>query len=168
MNERETPMLSSEGRARREAMLGELVVTMDRIHRRHRARRRTVACAGIVLLIASLAVLALSPAQRRPREGTLVRDDDLEEPITVPVGVEPTESGPRDWIVHTDPAILQRVAVTPTVRILRVDDDGLLDMLAAMNRPTGLIRCGGRVRLTAEVVDPISTGGDEGAPGSSL
>jgi hypothetical protein len=36
-----------------------------------------------------------------------------------------------------------------------IDDDALLDELAAIGRPTGLIRAAGSVRLTARIADPV-------------
>ena len=60
----------------------------------------------------------------------------------------------------------QIVRHAPRTGLIRtIDDEELLVRLAENNRPTGMIRTEGRVRLTQAVVGPA---GDRSAGGSSL
>ena len=140
MNEQDRSSLSDAGQVRREAMLGEIVAQMQRLHRRRRAQRTAAASACMVVLLIGLSLLAM-PAR---------------EPATdSPPMVKAPEPAPKTSIVfvRTDPSVLQRFAARPTSRTVLLDDEALLDELAAMNRPAGLIRVGDRVWLTADVVD---------------
>jgi hypothetical protein len=56
-------------------------------------------------------------------------------------------------IVHTDPTVLERCRARPTGSVLRIDDRTLLTALVSINRPAGLIRIDGQVRLSAPVTD---------------
>jgi len=140
MNEQDRSSLSDAGRVRREAMLGEIVAQMQRLHRRRRVRRTAAASACMVVLLIGLSLLAM-PARGPAPDSRMV----VEKPEPAPgVSIE---------IVRTDPSVLQRFAARPTSRTVLLDDEALLDELAAMDRPAGLIRSGGRVWLTADVVD---------------
>jgi len=140
MNEQDRPPLTATGRVRREAMLGELLVQMQRLHRRRRSQRTAAASACMVAMLIGLSLLAM-PA-RRPSADTPILAD-----APTPASKISIE------IVRTDPSILDRFAARPTSRAVLLDDEALLDELAAMGRPTGLIRVGDRVWLTADVVD---------------
>jgi len=142
-----TDALTPEGCDRRDAMLDDLVLRMGAIHRGRRARRRTVAGGSVLVLTAAITVLAIAP-WRGPG------------PVPVPVQGQPavarsgTAPAPPDIrIVSTDPGVLDRYITTPRRYTVEIDDRTLLDELAAIDRPTGLIRTAGRVWLTADVID---------------
>jgi hypothetical protein len=139
MSEQDRSSLSETGRARREAMLGELVGQMQRLHHRRRVQRTASASACMVVLLIGLSLLAM-PARR---------------PATHLPRVAQTPKPAADAsieIIRTDPSILERFAARPTSRAILLDDEALLDELVAMGRPAGLIRSGDRVWLTADVV----------------
>jgi hypothetical protein len=140
MNEHDRSALSDAGRARREAMLDELVVQMQRLHRRRRAQRTAAASACMVALIIGLSLLAM-PA----------RGPAIDTPPIVQARQPARETSIE--IVRTDPSVLERFAARTTSRAVFLDDEALLDELAAMGRPAGLIRSGDRVWLTADVID---------------
>ena len=138
MNDQRDIQLSPAGEARRDAMLGELIGTMRRVHRRRRTRRAALATACMIALSGSLTALVLL-SQSPPQQG------------------ERLVEGPRPSavfaMVSTDPGVLQRYGARPTSAVQLIDDDALLAELTAIDRPTGLVRSGGRVWLTENVVD---------------
>ena len=131
--------------SRKSAMLGELLDDMERVHRRRRAMRRVRSAGGALVILLALVVLLLPEPATRIEPG----DSDGTNRIVA-------EAAPRSTveIIRTDPGVLDRYAARPATRVRIIDDDELLAELAAMNRPAGLIRMGGEVRLTADVVDP--------------
>ena len=152
MSDPQSESLSSHGRARREVMLEELIQAMDRTHRRRRARRRLLAGAGCVCL-ALVLVRLLLPVPSGPRYE--------HQSAGLSGGHAVSTAGDQDRrgytviadIVQTDPAVLERCRARPTGSVLRIDDQILLTTLASINRPAGLIRIGGQVRLSAPVTD---------------
>jgi len=57
-------------------------------------------------------------------------------------------------IVHTTPPPPQQLITSGNVSIVQtLSDSELLEMLAAMNRPAGLVRAGDRTWLTRSVAD---------------
>ena len=118
--------------ARRDAMLGDLVATMERLHRRRRIRRR---------LVTSAAVLALAAGS------TWLIASQQTTPVT------PAEDRVVTTPAESNGPIIRRVGLHRTGRIHSVDDDELIARLAEIDRPTGLIRSEGRVWLTESVVD---------------
>ncbi len=123
MTERARTALSPAGRARRDAMLDELVGYMRRTHRLRTIRRRLsnlVAVGGLGMLIGAAAWVFGS---HRPSEG--------------PPG------GGRDDVSPPAHRVLVR----------QIDDSELLRMLAEIGRPAGLVRSGSRVWLTNAVTD---------------
>ena len=151
MNEHDQSPLSDAGRARREAMLGELITQMQRLHRRRRVERTAAASACLVALLIGLSLLAMparGPATHLPRVAETPKP-------AADASIE---------IVRTDPSVLQRFAARTTSRAILLDDEALLDELAAMGRPAGLIRSGDRVWLTADVIDQPPANGDMSPP----
>jgi hypothetical protein len=120
--------LSAAAAARRDAMLPGLLLAV----RRRRHRRRLLQASAALLLVA-LGAWALVPAPRP----------------APPAAVSA-------WtVVHDDPNVLARCAVANRTRPeWFVDDAGLAALLAASGRPAGLVRCGGRVCVSAAAVDP--------------
>ncbi len=132
--------LSPAGRRRRDTMLGDLLRTMGAVHRRRRRRRRARATGALIAL--AVALTAAVPAFRLPR---------------VP-GPPPRAAAPRVTVefVVSDPTILDRCAIPPSMarRTTILDDEALVTALAAIDRPSGLVRTGGRVWLTNDVLGP--------------
>ncbi len=123
MTERSRTTLSPAGRARRDAILDELVGYMRRTHRLRTIRRRLldlVAVGGLGMLIGVAAWVFGShwPPDGLPRGGR----DEVSPPA-------------------------HRVLVR------QIDDSELLRMLAEIGRPAGLVRSGSRVWLTNAVTD---------------
>lgn len=145
------PVLSTRGRARRDAMLAELTTAM-RTHHTRRRRRRRVAVAGaalaVIAAIPTLAMIATSAPDRAERM--------VVAPAPLPTGVVEPAADPATSIicVRSDPSLVERYAVhglRPSIE--RIDDDGLLDMLAMLDRRAGLVRNADGVRLTKDVTD---------------
>ena len=134
--------LSQTGVQRRADMLGELQGAMRQVHRRRRALRRVVAASCLLLALLAASVPFWRPG---PAPHQVVLEDPAPAPPAPVVDL---------IIVHTDPTVLARYTPRPQSRTERLNDDALLAHLASINRPTGLIRMGGEVRLTANVVDP--------------
>jgi hypothetical protein len=123
---------------RRETMLGELLETMRRHHRRRRVRRGLGAAAVTALVAAGGAWIV-----RAPQPAETVRLAEAAAPRVVVV------SGSHR---------------TGVVRV--IDDDGLVERLAEIDRPAGVIRSEGRIWLTSAVADAdLET---ETAPAPSL
>jgi hypothetical protein len=134
--------LSADGRARRDAMLGTLVGDMQRVHRGRRRRRRSVASVAIVLCAAAIAWPLLRPV-RAPVGDLVARGVDA------PAVPRPVV----DYaVVNTTSGLTERLAARPPALVERVGDAGLIAALAAIDRPTGLIRRGDRVWLTDDVL----------------
>lgn len=161
--------LSSQGRARREAMLGDLQRRVRRHARARSIRSGVIACAALGAL-ASLSVFLT------PRAAP-----ELAEMKGPPITPDAAPSTPRVQIVRTDPDVLARVTLPPSTGVLvrltvhdagapsieRIDDDELIHVFAEMGRPTGLVRSEGRVWLTAEVAfgQPMPAGEDSAGSG---
>jgi hypothetical protein len=119
---------------------------MRRVHVRRRARRRMVYTTAPALLMA----LALVAALR------------MLTPATPPIaGQLGGAADPPPQLQASDrlAAIIEFVRTSDgthqsgAANIVLIDDDQLLDVLASINRPTGLVRAGGRVWLTDAVAD---------------
>ncbi|MBT8485070.1 MAG: hypothetical protein HKO59_09685 [Phycisphaerales bacterium] len=134
---------------RKAALLERLVEEMDELHQRRRRRRRIAAACG--LIVAGTVAATLMPIPSSPTAAVVTA-----EPEPAPT---PDASVPVDAIVRiaTDPTVTQRLRIATPHRITRLDDASLLDTLAQIDRPTGLVRSGGRAWLTNAVVDPLPT-----------
>ncbi|MCP4590693.1 MAG: hypothetical protein GY842_08110 [bacterium] len=141
--------LSPAGLDRKETMLDELCAAVRETHRARRRRRRFVAAGGSFCLILALAWLGWSVSVI-PSDGGMIAkvpitDRHSHEVLTVP--------RPSIIRVATDPTVLERYRARSTAVVERIDDRILLNTLASIGRPAGLIRYGGRIRLTAAVTD---------------
>jgi hypothetical protein len=145
MNEHDQSHLSASGRQRRARMLEELTTTMRCVHRDRRLRRRAAAGTFMIATLVALSMLSM------PERASVGERLDM---VLTPPQPTPGSSEPSVRIVRTDPSILDRYVSRPSSSAIIVDDEGLLETLAAINRPAGLIRSEGRVWLTANVVDP--------------
>ncbi len=123
MTERSRTTLSPAGRARRDAMLDELVGYMRRTHRLKMIRRRLVDAVAVVGLGMLLGIAAWVFGSHGP-------SDDP------PGGGLVESSRPADRVL-----------------VRQIDDSELLRMLAEIGRPAGLVRSESRVWLTNAVTD---------------
>ena len=127
MNENERSQLTSDGEARREAMLDELVGTMERVHHGRRVRRRVGSTLAVLTIFAGIAWvigLQLSAGDRG-----------------------------RPEIVKNQPPQQLPELIAPEPRIRMVNDDELVALLAQLDRPAGIVRSEGKTWLTNAVTD---------------
>ncbi len=147
--------LTPPGARRRDEMLRELQAAMPRIHR---ARRRRRAALGGALMIAAAGATAIVALPRRPQPPAPVARTTPTHPDT-PGEATHTTGALRSVLVFDyvapSPHVVDRTAARGTGVIEFVDDRGLVAVLAAMNRPAGVVRRGDRVWLTADVVDEL-------------
>ena len=165
MNDTRRDDLSALGQSRRKAMLGELVESMDTLHRRRRVRRRLGTGVGFGMAALSLMVFAGPSIFRSvPRRVAVVQPDPTPERSGPDLEVRPWHLGIE--IIQTRPEIVAQYAprlstpihvqhvsprLTSTVEV--IGDRKLLQMLALMDRPAGLVRAEGKGWLTAPVTD---------------
>ncbi len=139
-----TEQLHPEENNRRETMLDELIVAMRHHHRRRR-QVRTAAAWGLLLAVAG---------------GTwIVRAQQVAQPA----GFDDTRVDPP--LVEAPVTRVQRVSGDYRTGLVKViDDDELVERLAEIDRPAGLIRTEGRAWLTSAVADAEIETGDEPEP----
>jgi hypothetical protein len=137
-----TPPLSSAGAVRREAILRDATAAMSRLHRRRRAGRRAAALALVIAPVAVITALAARPAPTGPGVTEAIAARPAVELITV----------------RSDAGILARYAPAETFTARILDDQMLVETLREIDRPAGVIRMGGRVMVSATVVDPQPSG----------
>jgi len=157
------PPLSAAGQARRDAMLGDLLGSMRRVHARRRARR--VGAAGLaVVACVGIGVVALRPsspaASNDPAPRTVESPRIAESPRPRVAPVAPSGPVIEYAEVRTDDSSLDRLRARRSGVIERIGDDALLATLADLGRPTGLIRTAGGVRVADAVVDPPAGRGE--------
>ncbi len=109
---------------RRREMLGELLTSMRRLHRRRRAQRHVLAMSCLLVAAGGLWMIGLqhTPVLERP--------------------------SPRGMGAATVVIVTKR-----TGRIRNIDDGELLRRLSEIDRPAGLIRTADGARLTNAVTD---------------
>lgn len=127
MNEHERSQLTRDGEARRDAMLGELLGAMQRVHHGRRVRRRVVSGLAVLAIFAGIAwvVGSQSLSSDRAQPNRFVKLPQLPVP---------------------DAPVNERLIQT-------VDDDELVALLAQLDRPAGIVRSEGRIWLTNAVTD---------------
>lgn len=147
--------LSSAANQRRDQMLHDLIEDMQRIHRARRVRRFAAVAATPLLLLAIVFAWARWPGPHAPSSGG---------GSNIAQGSSPAASLLRPaaiiTVVHTDAGVLDRYRATSTTAASQtsmLDDAELLDALANINRPAGLVRTADRVWLTRSVTDEAST-----------
>ncbi len=131
MNDPGPATLSPAGEARREAILEELIGHMQRTRRRRERRRRLGAAAALVLLGCSALWLG-------------VRREAAERPTG--------EDAPAAFTAHR-PRVILWTGRTGLVR--EVGDEDLLELLASIGLPAGLVRTEGRTWLVAPDGGPV-------------
>ncbi len=136
MTDHERTQLTPVGEARREAMLGELVGAMQRVHHGRRIRRRVASALAVVAIFAGMAWVIGSQ---------LTVGDRVVPQIVVDRPQQQAPDAPT-----TEPLI--RLARRTGV-IRTVDDDELVTLLAQLDRPAGIVRSEGEIWLTNAVTD---------------
>ena len=127
MNEYERSQLTPEGEARRDAMLDELVGTMQRVHRGRRVRRRAASALAVLTVFAGIAWVIGSQSLFGDR------------------------ARPTTFVERPQP---QLPGTPPTERLIQmVNDDELVALLAQLDRPAGIVRSEGKTWLTNAVTD---------------
>ncbi len=147
----EKVQLSPQGEARREAMrrmLSGAVVAAAQSRRRRRTAFGVMAMAGAVLM---LGVINQAPNQRGASTSARI------------------ESGratklPIQW-VNTRSDIMKQYVVQCSDPIERLNDDQLLEEMADLGRPSGLIRIEGRSMLVDHFAVNLPHGADHAWPG---
>jgi hypothetical protein len=148
MNENEPTTLSPAARARRDAMLDDLVHELNATQRRRRARRRVLAtafCLGAVLLAIRFWPIA-ADRPGGPRQ-TASRDRDPAPPRLQPV-IRRSESCVT-MIVPTDPTVLERFRASPPRRVVRIDDRALEETLRTLDLSLETVREDSRIQSKA-------------------
>lgn len=131
--------LSDRGRARRDAMLADLLDELA-----HRAQRRRIRRAGMVGSMAIVALLLTASLAYRPQPA---------QPAG-PIVLEPrtTPAPPHASLItriSTAPDIRDRYAAVPHSIIQRIDDERLLSELESLGQPSGIIRIAGKAMLAS-------------------
>lgn len=178
MTESANEALSRAGEMRREAMLDDLLDVMARTQRARRTRRRTIA-ATATICVSVLAVWVVGPfsgVDSNERVSPIADNGLGRDPTTTKFAPAPHAIGTNlagdpghlqrrvappapvnravvIRTVRTDPSIVERYRATSVDRAVRLDDEALIDTLASIHRPAGLIRFGDRVALSAPVTD---------------
>ena len=145
--------LSQDGTARRERMLGELTCDMQRVHRSRRSRRiaAVVSAPLVLLLVGGLLLRNLGPNPAPRETGSVVTGTTSVAPAPQP---QLASSAAVITIVRTTAPPPDQLIARSEASIVRTLSDGeLLDELAAMQRPAGLVRAGDRTWLTRNVAD---------------
>jgi hypothetical protein len=150
MTDQHSEQLSLAGKTRRDTMLDELVEVMKHTHHRRRIRRRVVAGGGCVSVL--LLLWVFWPAVR-PAERATTAEGPAAQPNRAVTSPRDDLSLRYTRLVDTDPTVVDRCRVEPESTVDRIDDRMLVETLASIGRPAGLIRYGGRVLLTHAVTD---------------
>lgn len=152
MTDHKTEQFSPVGAARKEAMLSELVQVMQDTRRRRRTRRRigAVGATSVGLVLLLWIVVQTPPGATTPRrivENLAPHMTDLSE-------TPKPSAACVIKIVRNDPDVVGRYrAKQRKSRVERIGDRTLVETLASINRPAGLIQFGDSIRLSAPVTD---------------
>lgn len=148
MNEHSQLTLSEKGRHRREAMLVSLEEQMRAIHRRRRLRKRAMIVGAPLAAVAALAAVFAIPPHGPGQGPDSVGSDELaQRPASPAMIVE---------FIQTDPSIAERYRVAAQGHSIAIlSDHALLDALAQLGRPAGLVQSGDHAWVTRDVADPM-------------
>lgn len=153
--------LSHDARRRAEAMLPSLTGELRRSVRRRAARKRAATAAFAFALLATGVLVATLSVRSTPLaapspEGTVVVAPPPEAAPSL-IEIVRTNDAPMIEVIRGAPDGAALASVYATTRVdlasILVNDTELLDLLDSIGRPTGLVRAGGRVWLTAAVTD---------------
>lgn len=148
--------LSPEGQSRRDAMLSDMLRLVNVTRARRRRRRQAASAATmLVLAIALIRVGQYAGPIDRHAENRDAGGRGPAHAMSTGVLVERVaDSGVHlTERIRDDATIVERFQSDTPRRIIWLDDEGLLAELASMRRPSGLVRYGGQIRLTAAVTD---------------
>lgn len=146
------PPLSAAGRARRDQMLSDLTGEMRRTHAARRTRRiLAVNTALLACIVGAVTLVNRVPQRSSPSGREIARDSapsrETPAPVHPPIRIE---------TVTTPAHLLDKYAAAPFApQVQTMTDDELLTTLASLDRPTGMVRSGGRTWLTRNVADAI-------------
>lgn len=158
--------LTPPGAARRDAMREELLDAFCSMHRARRIRRRAVLSAALVILATGTGWVGARLAQRgsntAPRQHAAAPSG-----LVQIIEQAPSGTAVEFAVVQTRSSTLVTYIEQAAPLVELVDDERLLETLAQMERPAGLIEVGGAVRLTHDVVDD-EEGGSTPGRGSGL
>ncbi|MEM7227953.1 MAG: hypothetical protein AAF432_03975 [Planctomycetota bacterium] len=162
---------------RRQSMLAELQTSMVALHIKRRRRRRVVLSCLILILCSPALLLLRQPTSPTPAApgGTIAQQPEATTPVMPdPLPVKtPTsarilvDAGATTSIPITARTTTSRIesvsattvsritSVYGSARVVRIDDRDLLDALAAIDRPAGLVEINGTMRLTVPVADNL-------------
>lgn len=147
--------LSPTANQRREQMLHDLIDDMQRIHRARRARRSALLATTPLLLLAMVFAWTRWTVAHAPPPGSSTKI------VHAPNSASPLQPAAIITVVQTDATVLDRYRATSSSsaasQTSMLDDAQLLDALANINRPAGLVRTADRVWLTRSVTDEPST-----------
>lgn len=153
--------LSAAGAARREEMLGALMAEMGRVQGARRRVRRSLYGAALVLIAGGVTVGVMK--LRGAGAGGVTPDQIATSESLGNQGGEresgkqagPIRTGVDFVVIETDPRVMERVErVEGKGSAEALNDEGLLELLTSLDRPTGLVVTEqGTVRLSAAVTD---------------
>ena len=144
--------LSTDGEARRDAMLDHLVRVVSARHRNRHRRRRRLAAGGIFTALIVLVLLAYVDGRRPARFAGPLEDPRKSASFEGQRQVR-RSPGCETLVVQTSTSVLARYQASTANHTVRINDGTLLEMLAAMGRPAELIHKDGRTRLSVPVTD---------------
>ena len=142
--------LSDEGKLRRETILEELTAELGRRQKTRRIRRHAIALSSLAFALAGgtyVGSLVISVPAQRTDSSSQVNSSAAD---TVP---SPTPTALVVQRIATDPTIVTRWQMPEASAVVHLDDDGLLQTLDEIDRPSGIVRIQGRVWLTHAVAD---------------
>jgi hypothetical protein len=152
-------VLSTSGQTRRDAMLAELQDNMSRLHAACHVRRRAASLAVPIIVLGGLVWLCWPERAPSAPLATHSRPSVLPKAaLNESVGGQPQRAF-HVARVHTDLHAVDRLRANAVTTAARLSDGDLIGTLAAIDRPTGLVRSGDRIWLTRVVTDESAHGG---------
>lgn len=166
--------LSETGRARRDEILRLASATMVSHQRSARRRRQFIAGGTLAAVVMFIGVFA---ATTTPGEGDkMAAAGGAAAPaVTIEATVNASDRAARSTraavsvrLVQTEPAAVARFVMRSPAAVDRLSDEALVQLLASIDRPAGLINMDGQTRLTRNVTDSAAhEDGDRNRPPSS-
>jgi hypothetical protein len=143
----------------RSRLLPGLLAEVGEVRRRRTARGRGLALAAMVTIALGVTLIARwSIAPPTPSAPIATAPPLSAAPPTIET-IRTSPAALAAWSIPTDASALARAAThTDLANLERLDDESLLDLLASIGRPAGIVRTGGKTWLTADVADPRATG----------
>ncbi len=148
--------LTSAGIERRAEMRAALLDAFATLHRARRRRRRASAGLALLALFGATAWLAAHLTNPPAPDAAVTRADPQTPPMLVEVVDGPVPPAIVEFalVAAAEGSLVRTIDPGPSI-VEVISDDQLVQTLAEMNRPAGLIAVGGRVRLTSPVTDGV-------------